>query len=406
MNANAIKNGILLAKALNMTTPEFVSFNRKHYDYPDLPKGFQITQTDGAIGINGFLPLKNKIISIRQIQIEEDPAKLKYLPNGEMIIDYNRSGIALIELVTDPVLYRAEEIKEFLTLYRRLIYYLEIADTHLEGALRVDLNISVNTHARVEIKNIGSDTEILNAFYYEIERQQKDQINIGMETRHWDPDLNATIPSRSKESAADYHYMIEGNIPSIKITPSVFQKVTLPELPWEKEKRLTAQYSLTTAKTNILLDDLFLLNFYEKLNAIKNVSLSLKNEFFWRDFLSYYHNENKSIIKQAVKIVDNMTSLENIFMAREQEEITIIQYRKCLRDYFTKNKLIDKEKLLKDETETLSQVLNQLEEYFPELWVSSLQNPNQLNYLVGKGVKLSKGTIKPQLLLKALKERK
>ena len=406
VNADAIKKGILLARALNMAIPNFLSFNRKHYDYPDLPKGFQITQTDGAVGKDGFLPLKNKNVRIRQIQIEEDPAKLKYVSNTETIVDYNRSGIALIELVTEPVLHQADEIKEFLTIYRRLIFYLDIADTHIEGALRVDLNISVNDHPRVEIKNIGSDTEILNAFYYEIERQQIDLKSDGMETRHWDPELKQTVLSRSKESAPDYHYMIEGNIPTIKLSELSPEMIILPELPWEKEKKLLQRYSLTTAEINILLDDKFLLNLYEKLHAIEKVSLSFKNEFFWRDFLSYYHNENENVVKQAMKIVDDITSLENLFISREHEEITIIQYRKCIRDYFTKNKPLYIENLINNKTNDLSKILEQLKKQFPEIWTSSFQNPNQLNYLVGIGVKLSKGTIKPHLLLETLKKRK
>ena len=202
VNENAVRMGIRAALALNSKISRRTYFYRKHYFYPDLPKGYQISQYDlaGAVPFarGGYLDItvggKTKRIRIRRIQIEEDPAKLTY--KGASIdeaqytmVDYNRSGVALLEIITEPDLSSAEEAAEFLRKLRNILEHIGVFDGSLEGVMRVDVNISIGSGARVEIKNLSSIKDIERAISFEVLRQSrfvKEGIKIRQETLHWD----------------------------------------------------------------------------------------------------------------------------------------------------------------------------------------------------------------------------
>jgi aspartyl-tRNA(Asn)/glutamyl-tRNA(Gln) amidotransferase subunit B len=404
LNGGAIKKGLILAKALKMKPVKELIFSRKHYFYPDLPKGFQITQTDGLIGENGILQTKKKKIPIKQIQLEEDPAKLIYIED-QYITDYNRSGTPLIELVTDPVFSKENEIKIFLKHYRRLLPLLEVCDTKKEGAFRVDLNVSVGNHPRVEVKNIGSDLEIINAFRFEIERQSllQDEVYPTMETRHWDAKSQMTISSRDKEEAVDYMYMPEYDIPKIKISEKDFKSIEIPELPWEIEERLISTYTLSGEELDIMLDNPTLLKEYESLLHNFQNDKEIISKFFWRDYIRWYNTKEKEFRQRIKKI--NYDDLKSLINDLKGEEITWNQLSKIMRQYVTKNKSL-KELISSPKKEITDEaILAMLEDKHPKEWKESFSNPKLLNYLVGKGIQLSKGQIKPKILLQALKER-
>ena len=392
VNGSAIKLGLKLAKAIRMKIPNTLSFSRKHYDYPDLPKGFQITQnSDGILGINGYLPIKEIEYPIRQIQLEEDPAKLIYTEK-EIIVDYNRSGITLIETVTDPVFHSAESIKAFLTQYRRLLLFLEISDTKKEGSFRVDVNVSVGNHPRVEIKNIGSDTEIIKAFHYEIERQRSVShlSNIVMETRHWDAENGETVKSREKEELFDYKYMNESNIPIIELHEDFINAIKLPELPWTIEEKLLNKNKLTESQITILLDDLYLLHLYEQIDLLKGIKHAVKDRFFWQDYLSFYkdidaHEDNDIMLR--IKNI-SISNIEDLLKGVSQAKITNKEQKRLLRRHIMKN---DPLLINTESSVNYSEIINHLKKNFSKVWDQSKTNSNKINFLVGQGIRYSNG---------------
>ncbi|MFW9928656.1 MAG: Asp-tRNA(Asn)/Glu-tRNA(Gln) amidotransferase subunit GatB [Candidatus Thorarchaeota archaeon] len=403
INGDAVKTGLKLAKALSMKPIEKLEFSRKHYEYPDLPKGFQITQSESLLGTDGLLPRVSGKLPIKQIQLEEDPAKIIYTKES-YIIDFNRCGTPLIELVTDPIFSNLEEIKDFLVNYRRLLKTLGISDPYKESAFRVDLNISVDNHPRVEVKNIGSDAEILKAYSYEVLRQinEVDETVFEMETRHWDAENGVTIKSRSKESSADYRYMPEKDIPTIMIPNGYWENVQLPELPWELEKRLHKEYNLTNDQISILLDDQNLISIYEQYFEFFNDSISLMNKFFWNEFLQWYKVTQGDERKRLEKLDKNQLKKNLLLLANDK--ISNQQFKKALKKYILKNEFFSlKIEENKTNYESIEEVVNWVKRKYPDIWRESHIHPNKLNYLVGQAVKQSRGKFHPKEILMVLK---
>ncbi|HJS63714.1 MAG TPA: Asp-tRNA(Asn)/Glu-tRNA(Gln) amidotransferase subunit GatB, partial [Nitrososphaeraceae archaeon] len=226
LNKKAVEFAIMISKALNCKIPEITVFSRKNYFYPDLPKNFQITQYDSnetntSIGKEGVVEYgeNNKIARIRRIQLEEDPGRLVY-ESGRMqaLIDYNRAGVALVEIVTEPDFTDPKDVRIFLNKMTSILEHLAVCNTNLEGSLRCDANISIGNGKKVEIKNVGSFSDIEKALTYEITRQQTmnlHDIEIKAETRHWDDKRKITKQARSKEEVEDYRYFPEPDIPKI-----------------------------------------------------------------------------------------------------------------------------------------------------------------------------------------------
>lgn len=406
VNGDAVTFGLRLAKALSMKPVEILKFSRKHYDYPDLPKGFQITQNyDGILGTEGFLPYKDEKFPIRQIQIEEDPAKLVYYHN-KLVVDYNRSGICLIELVTDPIFTNQDQIKAFLTQYRRLLYYLKISDTRKESSFRADVNVSVGDHPRVEVKNVGADSDIIDAFLYEVSRQSTitDFSNIGMETRNWIPDKKKTEISRDKESNSDYKYMPEGNIPAIKIPQSYFKSLELTRLPWIIEEGLKREFSLDEEQLQFLLNNIDVLGLFKSSMAIQKVSETVRKRFFWQEFLSWYNVKDSDLsedqIKRILKI--DFQLVAKLLVKLESNTVTNQEFKKILKNYVLEGKSLEEAREVDDTI--INSVLEYLKTKYPDFFVELPIPNNKINRLVGLGVKYSKGKVNPKMLQKMLSE--
>ncbi|TFG04152.1 MAG: Asp-tRNA(Asn)/Glu-tRNA(Gln) amidotransferase subunit GatB, partial [Promethearchaeota archaeon] len=279
VNEKAIEYATRLALALECDINERFWFFRKNYFYPDLPKNFQISQYNKAGGKAfadaGKISIKmngaKKDIVLNRIHLEEDPARLVHLGSIKTspytLVDYNRSGITLIETVTEPVISSPEEAREFLNRLKLIVSYTGIANLDLEGSCRVDANISIKGHARTEVKNINSFKEVESALRYEITRQKnllKRGKDLIQETRHWDG--RVTIPLRTKEFEKDYRYFPEQDLVPIEIDKNFIQKVkkTLPEMPQERAQRLREQYDLTEFDSENLVLDKDIADFYEK----------------------------------------------------------------------------------------------------------------------------------------------
>ncbi len=274
LNRTAVEAAIKVALALNCEIAEQTLFYRKNYYYPDLPKGFQISQYDYPIAIKGNLVIEGdgeRNIRIRRVHMEEDPARLVHKGPIEKskysLIDYNRSGMALLEIVTEPDLRSPKEARQFLNKLRNILEYLDVFDGYLEGAIRVDANISLTGGARAEVKNISSYKGVEKALSFEIVRQKnlmRRGINVVQETRHYDEARGVTISLRTKEEEKDYRYFPEPDLVPFKAKEGVPKiKKTLPELPDAKRRRFVEQYNISEHHAKVLTSEFKLANFFE-----------------------------------------------------------------------------------------------------------------------------------------------
>lgn len=270
INGRALDMGILTALALNCEISSDSRFDRKNYSYPDVPKGYQISQYDEPVGRHGRLEyaVGDRKVSwgITRLHLEEDTGKTTHMTlDGREVslVDYNRSGIPLMEIVTDPESHTPEEAREFFAALRQILMYLEVNDGNLqEGSMRADVNISLRRPGealgpKVEIKNLNSFRAVQRALEYEIDRQAR-LVSAGepivQETRGWSERDDATVPQRTKEYAHDYRYFSEPDLPPLVLSKSKIESVraALPELPLARSERLITALSLTPYQARVL----------------------------------------------------------------------------------------------------------------------------------------------------------
>lgn len=275
INKKAVEAAIKVGLALNCNVEEHTQFYRKNYYYPDLPKGFQITQYDFPISSGGYITIEGEDgehkVGITRAHMEEDPGRLVHEGTIDKskytLIDYNRSGMALLEIVSDPDMRSPKEARRYLDKLRNILEYLDIFNGDLEGALRVDANISIMGGQRAEIKNISSHKGAERALLFEIVRQKNVLRRGGVvvqETRHFDEAREITLSMRSKEEAHDYRYFPEPDLVPLHISdwaPAI--KATLPELPDARRMRFVQQYGITDDHAKALTSELKLAVFYE-----------------------------------------------------------------------------------------------------------------------------------------------
>ncbi|MBS3050714.1 MAG: Asp-tRNA(Asn)/Glu-tRNA(Gln) amidotransferase subunit GatB [Candidatus Aenigmarchaeota archaeon] len=245
VNRAALDFAILIGTALDCKISSPTFFSRKSYFYPDMGKNFQITQYEVPIAYGGKVKLGLKQINITRIQLEEDPARIVHsggmMGSGYVLVDYNRSGVPLCEIVTDPDFESPKEAREFLQKLSSILEYLGVYDPNVEGSMRVDANISLGP-SRVEIKNITGFKDVEKALNYEVVRQKnmlRRNQKIVRETRGWDDVAGVTRSQRTKEEEEDYGYIFEGDLPKFTFTADKLEKLRgmIPELPDQKVKR-------------------------------------------------------------------------------------------------------------------------------------------------------------------------
>jgi aspartyl-tRNA(Asn)/glutamyl-tRNA(Gln) amidotransferase subunit B len=281
LNEQAVDFGIRIALALNCRIPHQSVFSRKSYFYPDLPKGYQISQYDQPIALEGQFTFpvdgETKTVGIIRVHLEEDTAKMTHLSSsGESMLDYNRAGTPLVEIVTQPDFHTPQEAKRFLQELRLLFRYLDVSDADMEkGHLRCDANISLRPvgelkyYTKIEIKNLNSFRSVEKALQYEIERQTKlweaGQAPNQHATRGWNDQRNITVEQRTKEGEADYRYFPEPDLPPLKVTQAEIEKmrITMPELPSQARIRLNDSYGLSITDIDAIVSDRVLLEYYE-----------------------------------------------------------------------------------------------------------------------------------------------
>jgi len=299
LNERAVEYALRVALALNCEINTISIFARKNYFYPDLPKGYQISQYEQPLAINGHLTILTekgkKVIRVRRVHLEEDTGKLTHFVNDEeaySLVDLNRAGVPLLEIVTEPDMHSAEEVRQFATALRSMLRYLEVNSGDMQkGVMRVEPNVSVRLMGsqelgtRTEIKNLNSFRALERSIAYEIERQGQALDagqNILQQTLGWDEVQGKTVIQRSKEEAHDYRYFPEPDLPPLVIDAVYLEKIreSLPELPAAKLKRFQDQYQLTAYEAGVLIANADVADYFEQV-VCKTQELSPKFSANW-----------------------------------------------------------------------------------------------------------------------------
>lgn len=277
LNIEAMRMGCTVARALNCTIPEKTWFERKQYFYPDMTKNYQISQFASPLGQNGYIDIEGswgtKRVRIHECHLEEDAGKMIHTGTVSLL-DYNRAGVSLLEIVTEPDMETGEQAEVFIQQLRRMVRYLGVCDGNMEeGSLRADANVSINLPGaglgrKVEIKNLNSSRFVKLGLNYEIERQAT-VLDAGkivvQETRLWNENRDQTEPMRQKENAHDYRYFPEPDLPVFAPDDAFLQSVenALVELPATRRKRFEIEYSLSFDQANILCEERAFADYFE-----------------------------------------------------------------------------------------------------------------------------------------------
>ena len=415
LNQEAVKKATMIAMALNCSTPEKIAFFRKNYFYPDLPKNFQITQLniygDTSVGGAGSMMVGDKKIRFTRIQLEEDPGRLIYEGNSSKnqitLVDYNRAGTPLVEIVTEPDFENPQQVREFVNILSDLLENLGVSDPGLEGAMRADANVSIQDGNKVEVKNIGSFHDLEKAVHFEIIRQESlhsRDIEIIQETRHWDDKRKITVSSRSKEEALDYRYLLEGDIPWIKIDSQTKEKLksNMPESISSKKERYISQYNIPMQVADVLSSDKFYSDLFERSYTESNAK-EIAN-IITTDLMGLVDTREK---REASKITS--THLKDLAEAIQTGKISRNSAKNALYEIVKSGKAVSqviKELDLgnvSDESE-LNEIIKQVISEEPQAVDQAKKNPQTINYLVGKVMQKTKGKADPKLTLELLKK--
>ena len=294
LNKSVVEYAIKTGLATNCEITRYNKFDRKNYFYPDLPKAYQISQLYLPICQNGHIDIEangvKKSIRIKEIHMEEDAGKLIHDPWDDCtLIDYNRCGVPLLEIVSEPDFSNGDEVIAYLTKLKAILQYIDVSDCKMEqGSLRADVNLSVKPvgqaelGTRTEMKNINSFKAIARAIEGERERQIeaiKEGKRIIQETRRWDDNKGASFAMRSKENAQDYRYFPEPDIPPVEISEEWISRVrnSLPELPEDKKRRYISEYGLPEYDVDIITGSKYLVKIFEEANTVCNMPKEVSN---------------------------------------------------------------------------------------------------------------------------------
>ena len=324
LNKECVNMGILLGLALNCRIPERCKFDRKQYFYPDLPKGYQISQYDEPICVNGWLEINGKKIGITRAHLEEDAGKLVHAGADGLagstysLVDLNRAGTPLLEIVSEPDMRSAEEARAYMEELRNIVRYLGVCDGNLEeGSMRCDANISIMPKGskefgtRAEIKNVNSFSALQRAIEYEVDRQieiVEEGGKVVQETRLWDDNLKETRSMRGKEDAHDYRYFPEPDLKPVVISREWVEKVrsTMPELPAQKRTRYK-NLGLSEYDANVIVEQMDLALFFDKVLALGANPKTAVN--FIMGEIAAYLKEQKLELKETKLTPENLAEL-------------------------------------------------------------------------------------------------
>ncbi len=433
LNEAAVTAAIKVTKALNGSIPETTRFHRKNYYYPDLPKNFQITQYEDPICQGGHVEVEHegdrRTIGIRRAHLEEDPGSLRHVGGSidtadYTLIDYNRAGTPLLEIVTEPDFRAPGEVRAFLTKLTEMLEYLDVFDTSRDGSLRVDANISlveetavdtngeIDTAAladanRTEVKNISSHKGAERALAYEVTRQ-KNALRRGravdQETRHWDESKGITVGMRSKEAEKDYRYFEEPDIPPLSIADWT-EEITIPELPEQRRHRFVEEYGLTPDDAEKLTVTRSVADFYEAVAADFDpafaaswIADTLLGELHYRDLTMTDIDDRFDEIRRLLRLID-----EEAITEKNAHEVVL---RTMLDAGTDPETIVEQEGLGKSDDDAIATAVEEVITENPDA-VSDYHagEDGAINYLVGQVMQATGGSADPGTVNELLRDR-
>lgn len=429
VNKKCVSLALKASMILNCKQPEYMYFERKNYYYPDLPKGYQITQETKPIpvGIYGKVKFacndKMKEVRVNNIHLEEDAASLDHYEKTSNI-DYNRAGVPLLELVTEPDLHSADEAVAFLEHMRSIYRYADISEADSKkGQVRCDVNVSImesdkdetdpkNWGTKIEIKNVNSFGAVRDVINYEIKRQTELKENgtydeMEQQTRRWDSDKCETVYMRNKANAIDYKYFVEPNIPKFKITKEYLESIrkTIPELADEKRERYIKEYDLSDYDAGVLTKEKSVADYFEKLISL-NINAKTAANWVTGQILAYINKNDVTINElymtpERLKvIIENLEN--NTISIKQAKEI----FTKVLDEKKEPNNYISKDNAQISDKDALVEIIDTILENNPKQ-IEDYKNgrTNLFDYFVGQVMKETRGKANPVITKEILKEK-
>ena len=419
VNKEAVAKAIEACTALHLTIDPLVKFDRKNYYYSDLPKGFQITQQFHPIGRNGYIMIDTeegqKKIRINRIHMEEDTAKQFHLTKFSLL-DYNRAGTPLIEIVSEPDMHNGEEAEKYVEALRQTLYYIGVSDCKMEeGSMRCDVNVSIapkgsNTlGVKNEIKNLNSISHIGKAVDYEVERQ-KELLEKGekvlQETRRFDEKTNTTVMMRRKEGNVDYKFFPEPNIFPIRLDANWIKSIqdSMPELPEERKARYTNDFGLNEHDINVLIANKELGDFFEETMKYSKNAKGVCN-WLLGEVQGWLNKHEQTIVNTELK----PEALAKLVEMIDTNEISSKQAKELIDDIMTGKDPTEsaKEKGLQQVTNTdelANMIKDVLDENTQAIEDFKAGKGRAVGFLVGQVMKKSKGQANPGLVNQILQE--
>mgnify|MGYP001608094352 CR=1 FL=1 len=407
INQEAVRHILRIGAAIEGRRAEFSEFDRKSYFYPDIPKGYQISQYEYPLIAGGEL----SGVAITRVHLEEDTARSIHTA-GKSLVDFNRAGIPLMELVTEPVIHDAKTAGRFARELQLLLRTLGASDANLEkGEMRIEANISVSAQegtfgTKVEVKNINSFRSVERAIAFEIERQIA-LIDSGgkvvQETRGWDETKQVTFHQRFKEGSADYRYFPEPDLPKLflseipEFSPEIL-KASLPELPWNKRERLCEEYGLKEEAAELFMQDIELGKFFEKVVSGRTPDFAqLAANYITTDLTALLKEKAQSVFPDAntfIKLMD--MSVSNKLSSRGVKDTLFVMVEKggdpeMIAKEYNFLQMHDTETLLDAVRGVLAEEKKAVEEY-------RAGKEAAMQYLIGKSMKATKGAGNPTML--------
>ncbi len=424
LNEKVLEYAVKTGLATNCEITMYNKFDRKNYFYPDLPKAYQISQLYLPICRNGYIEINDSVnggkkkVRIHEIHMEEDAGKLIHDDWGDCtLVNYNRCGVPLLEIVAEPDISSADEAVEYVEKLRAILQYCGVSDCKMqEGSLRADINVSVMPKGsdkfgtRTEMKNLNSFRAIHNAIQSEAERQI-DLLESGekviQETRRWDDARGCSSAMRSKEDAQDYKYFPDPDLPPVKLDDEYIEKIkaSIPELPEEKKKRYMSEFSLSEYDTDIICSSVYYVRLFEKTVEITN---SPKNSANWIMGELMMHLNESGMQPEDMKF--NISSLGEIINLLKEGKISRDSAKKVFKAVFDEdadvNEYIKKNnmEMLSDEgaiREVVEKVVSENQKAVGEYKSGKAQS---FNYLIGQVMRVLKGKASAGEVTKLLKE--
>ena len=419
VNKGAVRNSIKMALAMNCTVPDYLTFERKNYFYPDLPKGYQITQFKHPIGTNGYVMINvngiEKKVLIHDTHLEEDTASMDHY-NDYSLLDYNRCGVPLLETVTEPCLNSADEAIAFLETLRNIFLYTDTSYARSDkGQIRVDVNVSLMKEdakelgTRVEMKNINSFSGVREAIISEVARQTEILNNGGIilqETRRYDENTNLTYTMRSKEDAIDYRYFTDPNLPPVKIDINWVEEIKseIPKLPQDRFKTYVSEYNINEKDAYTIVRDKNVSDFYEECIKLLKEPVLISN-WLCGDVMKYLNKDSLTIMDSKL----NPTMLTDLIKMIKDGKINGKQGKTVLEKMMDTgedaNVIVTKLGLtqISNEDEIREIILSVINEN-SNLVDDYKNGKNVFGYIVGLIMKSTNGKANPAITSKLLKE--